>query len=444
MKLITYIKYLAFPLSDSLEKEFWDRQLDLMVNPLRAAIILGSLLTWALIGSLWLRSETTRDVWILVALFQPWLAVCYWALKIRGRLRYFTIYMTPLIPAVLAHLFATYLVPNLPSRDAMLQAQYFPFIMIICFYAFETLSLTFAMISGLSVSIVVIVARAKNLAVIGGQLNPLILMAITTNIVGIVMCLFVRHSSRMQFKYIKAAEREREVSDSLIQRVFPEIIGRELRTKGSNLARSYQNVTILLADLANFTRITTTMEPRQLVTILHELFHRFDRLADIHGVEKIKTIGDAYMAAAGCPNPSSDHAQRVAYFALELQRSLRSFNKNFQTEFRMRIGINSGPVVGGVISGKRISFDIWGETVNLASRLQTTAEPDEIIISDTTAKILRPEFTVSDFRMADLKGLGPTPLARLVSTKDKNPFLRGKSKVNSSVGASELAFLSQH
>lgn len=441
---MNYLKSLISPLSESLEQEFWDRQLDLLVRPLQAAIVTGALIMCALMGNLWLRGEATKDAWSIAILFQIWLTACYLSLRTRGKFRYLTIYMTPLIPAVLAYMFATHIIPNLPSRDAMLQAQYFPFIMIVCFYAFETLSLTLAMISGISISVVVIIARAKNLAVIGGQLNPLILMAITTNIVGIVMCLFVRHNARMQFKYTKAAEREREVSDSLIQRVFPEIIGRELRTKGSNLARSYQNVTILLADLANFTRITTTMEPRQLVTILHELFHRFDRLADIHGVEKIKTIGDAYMAAAGCPTPSSDHAQRVGYFALELQRALRSFNKNFNTEFRMRIGINSGPVVGGVISGKRISFDIWGETVNLASRLQTIAEPDEVIISDTTAKILRPEFTVSDFRVADLKGLGSTPIARLVSTKDKNPFLRGKSKVNSSVGASELAFLSQH
>ena len=258
------------------------------------------------------------------------------------------------------------------------------------------------------------------------------------------MCIFGCYTSRQNFKFSRVAEKEREISDSLIKRVFPEIIGQELRSRGSNLARTYQNVTVLLADLANFTRITTTMEPKQLVTILHELFHRFDQLAEQHGVEKIKTIGDAYMAASGCPTQASNHTERMAYFALELQNTMQSFNKSFKTDFQIRIGIDSGPVVGGVISGKRISFDIWGETVNLASRLQTVAEPGEIILSDATSKALRGAFVVSEYRMVDLKGLGAMPVARLISSLGKNPFLSAQSRAKGKSEASEIAFLSQH
>lgn len=439
----TFISIL-YPLNETLESEYVDRQLALLTAPLMGALAIASLSTWGLIFSIWLRSEVTPAIWTLGIIFQSWLVFCFYALKSSKKIRYMTAYLTPVIPAVFTFIFQYYIVPIYPTRELMIQAQSLPLIMMLCFYAFETISLKLALLSGMAISVAMIFVRPTSLKLMGMDGFYFIVHIAITNIAGILMCVFGSYTARMQFKSSKVAEKEREISDSLIKRVFPDIIGQELRSRGSNVARTYQNVTVLLADLANFTRITKTMDPKQLVTILHELFHKFDRLADQHGVEKIKTIGDAYMAVTGCPTLSASHAQRMGHFALELQSAMRSFNQTHKTEFKIRIGINSGSVVGGVISGKRISFDIWGETVNLASRLQTVAEPEEIIIGESTTKLLRGDFVISDFRVVDLKGIGPAPLARLISSQVKNPFLNNQPKPGSAVSAEELAFLSQH
>ena len=444
MKTFTAIRNLLNPLSPSLEKEYWSHQLELISKPLRAVIWFGTAIVWLLVLTIKYMTPTVPPPWKLALVIQAWLVFSYISMKRLGPLRYIAVVLTPLIPSLATYFLTKYTLPLLPTADAMIQHYYLAILLLIIFYAFETLSLWLAVASGLCTSAIILHSRMTTPGLSTFALTPLIVNLSISNLVGIAMCIYGCHKARMQFKFARAAEREREISDSLVNRVFPDIIGQELRTKGSNLARSYQNTTIMLADIANFTKITTTMDPKHLVTILHELFHRFDRLAEQHGVEKIKTIGDAYMAAGGCPTSSKEHAQRIAHFALELLKIMGTFNKQFNTDFQVRVGINSGPVVGGVISGKRISFDIWGETVNLASRLQSVAEPGEIIISDATSKILRKDFVVSEFRMVDIKGLGPTPVARLVSANGKNPFSSGKSKLGSSMEANEIAFLSQH
>lgn len=444
MSLRKKILSVLYPLNETLEDEYVDRQLALMTAPLTGALILGSLCTWGLVFGIWLRSQATPAIWLMALIFQSWLLFCLYALKSSKKIRYLTAYLTPIIPTALTFTFEYYVVPAYPTKEMMIQAQSLPLIMMLCFYAFETVTLKLPLTSGLLISSVMFFSISNGMKNIGIDFFYLSVQIMISNIAGILMCIYGCYTARAQFKSSRAAEKEREVSDSLIKRVFPDIIGQELRSRGSNVARTYQNVTVLLADLANFTRITKTMDPKQLVTILHELFQKFDRLADQHGVEKIKTIGDAYMAATGCPTLSASHAQRMGHFALELQSAMRSFNQTHKTEFQIRIGINSGSVVGGVISGKRISFDIWGETVNLASRLQTVAEPEEIIIGESTTKLLRGDFFISDFRVLDLKGLGSTPLARLISSQVKNPFLHNQPRAGGADSAEELAFLSQH
>lgn len=380
-----------------------------------------------------------------MALFlQVWLIFMFFTLKSVDRKRYFAVYTTPLFPGLAAYFLTAFIIPSLSFREEMIQAYSIVIILVIVFYAFDTISTKLALFAGLTTSFVIFYGRLKNPHLDPAKVTTLLFHIAISNFVGIALSINACYTSRMQFKLARIAERDREILDSLMRRVFPDVIGQELKSKGSNLARGYKNVTLMIADIANFTRITTTLEPKQLVTLLHELFHRFDRLADQHGVEKIKTIGDAYMAAAGCPIPTKDHTQRIAFFALQLMSVLESFNKQFNTDFKIRVGIHTGSVVGGVISGKRISFDIWGEAVNLTSRLQSVAEPGEIIVSDDATKILRSQFVISEFRMMDLKGIGQTPVARLISSQEKNPFLSGRSKAESSLEVSELPFLSQH
>lgn len=412
--------------------------------PLKIAAVTGSIILWLIVFGTYLYNAGNGKFWIAAAFAQIWLLFMIATLNSVGSFRRLGVYTTPLFPWFSAYFITGLIIPTFPHKEDMLQAYPTVIILIIAFYAFDTISIVLALVSGIPASLIIYYYRLKNPALDSTSITLLEFQLVIANLTGITMCLHARYTARMQFKLAKLAERDREVLDSLMQRVFPESIGRELKTKGSNLARSYKNVTLLMADIANFTKITTTFEPKQLVTLLHELFHRFDRLADQHGVEKIKTIGDAYMAAAGCPIQTKDHMQRVAFFALQLMKVLEGFNKQFNTDFKIRVGIHTGSVIGGVISGKRISFDIWGETVNLTSRLQNVAEPGEIIVSDDATKLLRSHFVISEFRMVDLKGIGPTPVARLISAHDKNPFLSNRSKADSQLEVSELPFLSQH
>lgn len=444
-ELIQTLRKSLKPLEPSLERAYVQRQLQVISGPLKFAVISGSIALWAVIIGVNITNRGTPFQVILGAAIQAWLVFCYVSLNSVGRIRMVAVYMTPVIPTTIAYFVTWHVIPNLESKETMIQSYPLVILLVILFYAFETISSRLALIGGVLTSVIIISGRLNNPYLAPTGLIPLFTNLAIANIAGMTICLHGSITSRLQFKFYRASERDREVLDSLVQRVFPQTIGNELRLKGgSNLARSYQSVTVLIADIANFTRITTTMDPKQLVTILHELFHRFDRLADQHGVEKIKTIGDAYMATTGCPVTSKDHAPRMAHFSLQLLKVLSSFNKNFNTDFQIRVGIHTGPVVGGVISGKRISFDIWGETVNLTSRLQHVAEPGEIIISDETTKILRGRFTIADYRTVDLKGLGPTALARLVSSSERNPFLGAKSNAETNPDVSELPFLSQH
>jgi class 3 adenylate cyclase len=433
------------PLDRSMEIEYRLHQLRLISGPLKVAILVGSVALWTVFFAVNSTNQSRPLHLLLILAIQAYLIFCHISLRSVGRLRIIAVYLTPIIPTVIAYFVTRFTILSLETRDTMIQAYPLLTLLIIVFYAFETISISGALIAGLSTSAVVLTGRLSNPHLTPDGSFTLWFHILMANVAGLAICLNGCITTRLQYKFHRASQRDRDILDSLVQRVFPQAIGKELRLKGgSNLARSYQSVTVLIADIANFTRITTTMDPKQLVTILHELFHRFDRLADQHGVEKIKTIGDAYMATAGCPVTSKDHAPRMAHFALQLMKVLSSFNKNFNTDFQIRVGIHTGPVVGGVISGKRISFDIWGETVNLTSRLQHVAEPGDIIISDDTTKILRGRFTIADYRTVDLKGLGPTALARLVSSSERNPFLGAKSNAETNPDVSELPFLSQH
>jgi adenylate cyclase len=445
LELYKRFKKFLWPLDPVLEKAYWDHQLAFVGPSLKFGVVIASISLWFII---WRTQQINPDAPRFLlhggVVLQVWLIFMFFALNSVDSKRYVTVYTTPLFPALVAYFVTMFIIPTIRSREEMLQAYSILVLLILIFYAFDTLSTKFALFSGFTTSLVIFYARIMNPALDPEKITTFLFHITLANILGLAMNIHACYTSRMQFKLARVAEKDREILDSLMQRVFPDVIGKELKTKGSNLARSYKNVTLMIADIANFTRITTTLEPKQLVTLLHELFHRFDRLADQHGVEKIKTIGDAYMAAAGCPIPTKDHTQRIAFFALQLMSVLESFNKQFNTDFKIRVGIHTGSVVGGVISGKRISFDIWGEAVNLTSRLQSVAEPGEIIVSDDATKILRSQFVISEFRMMDLKGIGQTPVARLISSQEKNPFLSGRSKAESSLEVSELPFLSQH
>jgi adenylate cyclase len=201
-------------------------------------------------------------------------------------------------------------------------------------------------------------------------------------------------------------ELEREKSERLLRNILPEKIADRLKNGESTIADSFPEVTVLFADLKGFTEFSQHTDAQHLVGLLDEIFSAFDHLASIHGVEKIKTIGDAYMAVAGLPVPRSDHADAVAAMAIGMQEAFRHVMTNRSLGLEVRIGIHSGPVVAGVIGRHKFTYDLWGDTVNLASRMESHGEPSRIHVSEATRLLLADRFRFADRGEVTVKGKG--------------------------------------
>jgi class 3 adenylate cyclase/ActR/RegA family two-component response regulator len=205
--------------------------------------------------------------------------------------------------------------------------------------------------------------------------------------------------------YLAEIQRERERADTLLHAVLPTQVVRRLAKGETEIADKIEIATILFADIVNFTGHASRTSPSTLVAWLGAIFSRFDQLAERYGVEKIKTIGDAYMAAAGLPDPRPDHAQA----ALALGRAMILEMKNstqIEPALQLRVGIHTGPVVAGVIGRKRFVYDIWGHTVNVASRLESLGLPDRIQISQSTLGALDSSVVSVAAREINIRGLG--------------------------------------
>ena len=166
---------------------------------------------------------------------------------------------------------------------------------------------------------------------------------------------------------------------------------------------------MVFSDFQGFTSISSQLDPTVLVESLNAIFSRFDEVSARLGVEKIKTIGDAYLAVAGVPTDRPDHAVAIADMALGMVSALRDANRSLEAPFRIRIGVATGPVVAGIIGTHKFVYDVWGDTVNLASRLETTCEPDRIQISERTVAQLGDQFNVEYRGDVEIKGKGSTP-----------------------------------
>jgi class 3 adenylate cyclase len=194
-----------------------------------------------------------------------------------------------------------------------------------------------------------------------------------------------------------------------------------LKRSQRTIAESFEEVTVLFADLVDFTEYSTQTSPTELVEILNIIFSRFDRLAEQLGIEKIKTIGDAYMVVAGLPTPRRDHAQAIAQMALDMQSAITQLNTELGESFNLRIGINSGPVVAGVIGIRRFSYDLWGDTVNTASRMESHGLPGCIQVSAATYERLKEEFLFEERSPIQVKGKGEMTTYLLIGPKSPEP-----------------------
>jgi len=206
-------------------------------------------------------------------------------------------------------------------------------------------------------------------------------------------------------RYLKHIEFEKERADTLLKAILPDRVVERLNSGEMVIADRVDNVTVLFADLVGFTSVAAQMPPAKLVQRLDDIFRAFDTLAEAHGVEKIKTIGDAYMAVGGLLESGGNHARRTVDLAKSMLIELRRVDKN-DNPFRIRFGIHSGPVVAGLIGRHRFVYDVWGETVNIASRLESLGVADRIQISETTRSAIGEDLPLEPRGLLDLKGAG--------------------------------------
>ncbi|MBU6250786.1 MAG: adenylate/guanylate cyclase domain-containing protein [Cyanobacteria bacterium REEB417] len=199
---------------------------------------------------------------------------------------------------------------------------------------------------------------------------------------------------------------EQEKSNSLLLNILPKPIVERLEGGEKNISDAFAGVSILFADIVNFTPLSQRVQPAELVEILNRIFCKFDDLSAKYGLEKIKTIGDCYMVASGLPEACPDHASRIASMALSMQDVIRTIGADLNIDLDIRIGINSGPVVAGVIGKKKFVYDLWGDTVNVASRMESHAVNGSIQVSETTYQLLKSNYLFEQRGMIAIKGKG--------------------------------------
>ena len=207
---------------------------------------------------------------------------------------------------------------------------------------------------------------------------------------------------------------EQKVSERLLLNVLPHSIAERLKGRPEVAADSFTEVvvdsfaavTVLFADIVGFTKFSESVSAEALVGVLNDIFTRFDRIADRRGLEKIKTIGDAYMVAAGLPDPVADHTSRAAHMALDMMEEIDGFNVQGGYDLKVRIGIDTGAVVAGVIGKRKFLYDLWGDVVNTASRMESHGIAGRIQVTDATRQRLSEPFIIEERGVIDVKGKG--------------------------------------
>jgi guanylate cyclase len=228
------------------------------------------------------------------------------------------------------------------------------------------------------------------------------------NIVGAGAIAFTLLASfaKQRNEALAALRVEQERAELLLMNILPRSIADRLKSDHQTIADHFDAASILFADVVDFTPFAQRLSPAAVVGILDELFSHFDTLVERHGLEKIKTIGDAYMAVAGVPDPSHDHARRAALLALDMREAIATSAVGGGSGLELRIGINSGPLIAGVIGTKRFLYDLWGDAVNTASRMESNGTAGEIQVTRATYELLKEEFVCRRRGTIEVKGKG--------------------------------------
>lgn len=245
------------------------------------------------------------------------------------------------------------------------------------------------------------------------QIVPLAFVAWMTLVFAVLAGYVTEHNSRVRFfqrKTIKSQkeiiEKEKEESERLLLNILPPYIAKRLKQSNAVIADNHQDASVLFADIVGFTNLSSQLPAHKIIEILNKVFSNFDQLTEQHELEKIKTIGDGYMVAGGLTSHEEDHLECMAKLALDMLRFIETDDEIRDLQLKIRIGINAGPVVAGVLGIKKFSYDLWGDTVNVGSRMESQGKIGEINVSETVQSRLQHLFEFEERGVIDLKGKG--------------------------------------
>jgi len=227
--------------------------------------------------------------------------------------------------------------------------------------------------------------------------------------------------SQMAEKNARDLEREKDRVERLLLNIMPKSVYEEMKDYGTVTPQLFDNASILMIDFVGHTEKAIARDPAALITELNDIFTVFDRITDLFGCERIRTVGDAYMAVSGLPEPTPDHAMNIARVALRMLRYIERRNSAHAEAWECRIGINSGPVIGSLVGVQKYVYDIFGPGVNLAARMETLSEPMRITISENTYQLIKDDFICAERGEFEVKGFGTT---RLFFLERELPHLR--------------------
>jgi class 3 adenylate cyclase len=396
-----------------LERRFQDTYYDENLQYIRIATFLGAV-TWAAFGplaQLVVEKGLVRDVVIRYGLGVPTGLV---SLALTYLPNYRRIWQ-PMISAAILFSGLVWVIHRALVVDARPDWGYAGNMLILIFaYILSRLQFRYAALVGLALIAMYNVGaflftNDETIDVVFGDYFLLV-----TAFIGTIGAYVLERSQRLLFLRERELDRERGRSEGLLRNILPEQIADRLKqrdpaTEHGHIAQAYDEVTVVFADLVDFTQQSGRSQPPEIVTVLDEVFSRFDDLAERYGLEKIKTIGDAYMAVAGVPEPRPDDVEVAAQMALAMRDEILRLRWPSGDPMSVRIGMATGPAVAGVIGTRKFAYDLWGDTVNTAARMESNGVPGEIQVSDAVHDRLEERFRFSEVHIVNLKGKGPTP-----------------------------------
>jgi class 3 adenylate cyclase len=401
-----------------LEREFGRQSFERNLIQIRIAFILGILLwvVWGLLVRGDLGPDQRLDLEMRYGIFIPIIVVSF---GFSFTSVYHRVWQAAAAAAILATGFAW--ISYVSLIDAMPIDYGYVGVILIMTFGYTLVRLPFVLafaVSGVLVVGYLAISLATNELTSANVKLPLFYL-LSFFALGMVAAYLLDRSARLLFLRERELDRERGRSETLLLNVLPQAIVERLKQREeeageTRIADGIEQATVVFIDAVGFTLEASRTPPDVLVGALDELFSRFDAIADRFGLEKIKTIGDAYLAVAGAPRPRPDHASAAATMALAVQEALREASWPSGKPVEVRMGIASGPLVAGVIGRRKFHYDLWGDTVNLASRLESHGEPGQILVSEAVSDQLADHFLFSPSTVIDLKGKGPTSVRCLL------------------------------